>query len=522
MLIFEAYRDGAPAKTVDLAAAHLLGAESVPMRSEISAKAGRITCQKRAEGAAALALMWEAGSAGRLLLATTRLPEREQPYNLNVELARARLMLLIQKREDWGLFDYPDGAALSEELDKIRKLFVQALAVLGEGGEAAQLADECLTQAVELSEQTALFHASIFLKRRRSRGGERPTLGCVVDPASFSEPVVQRLGEAVDFVSLPMPWRFTEPREGQSDYARLDAWMDWAQRKQMPILGGPLLSFEPGFFPDWIYIWEHDFETLRDMMYEHVQVLVNRYGKGVMAWNVISAAQAYNAFGMNFEQMMELTRTSCAAVKQLVPRATVLVDLALPWGEYYAANPRTIPPMMYADMCVQSGVKFDAFGVRLLLGAPEEGLFVRDLMEVSTKLDEFAGFGKPLHVTACQVPGSVEIDKADHWSGEKPAAAAGRWHLPWGEQVQADWADAFYQLALSKPFVDTVSWLDLSDGPGHYLASGGLCTASLQPKSVYEHLRQLRSALAPRHGKAAPSAHKAGEGRPAAGPNHKP
>ena len=517
MLIFDAYRDGAPVKAVDLAGAHLLGAESVPMRGEIAAKGARIACQKRTEGAAALALMWDAGSAGRLLLPTTRLPERGEPYNLNVELARARLMLMIQKREDWGLFDYADAAALSEELDKIRKLFVQALALLTEPGKASVVADECLAQAIELSEQTALFHASIFLKRRRSRGNERPTLGCVVEPAGFSEPVTQRLVEAADFISLPMPWRFTEPREGESNYAPLDAWMEWAQRKGVPVLAGPLLSFEPGFFPDWIYIWEHDYETLRDMMYEHVQGLVKRYGKGVMAWNVVSAAHAYNAFSMNFEQIMELTRTCCAAVKQMSPRAAVLVDLALPWGEYYAANPRTIPPMMYADMCVQSGVKFDGFGVRLLMGAPEDGLYVRDLMQVSTKLDEFTGFGKPLHVTACQVPGTLEVDKADHWSGEKPPAGAGRWHLPWGTQVQADWADAFYQLALSKPFVETVSWLDLSDGPGHYLAGGGLCTAALQPKPVYDHLRQLRAAVAPRRGKGAAHPAKAAEGPDTAG-----
>ncbi len=372
MLIFDAYRNGSLVKSVDLSGAYMQGPESVPLRGEITAKGGRITCEKRTEGPAALSLMWDAGSAGRLLLSTTRLPEREQPYNLNVELARLRLMLLIQKREDWGLFDYAEAASLSEELDRVRKLFVQALSLLDKPAEAAKLADECLVQAVELSEQTALFHASIFLKRRRPRTSDKPTLGCVVDPAGFSEQAGQRLLEAVDFISLPMPWRYTEPREGETDLSGLDAWVDWAFKHQMPVLAGPLLSFEPGYFPDWIYIWENDYETLRDMMYEHVQNLVKRYAKGVFAWNVISAAAAYSAFGMNFEQVMEVTRTCCAAVKQLSPRSAAIVDLAMPWGEYHATNPRTIPPMMYADMCVQSGVKFDAFGVRILMGAPKK------------------------------------------------------------------------------------------------------------------------------------------------------
>ena len=513
MLIFDVYRDGAPAKSVDLGGAHLLGQEAVPLRGEISVRGGRITCYKRAEGAVALALMWDAGSAGRLMLSTTRLPERGQPYNLNVELARARLMLLIQKREDWGLFDYADAAALGEELDRVRRLFVQALQNLDDPPAAARIADECLAQAVELSEQTALFHASIFLKRRRARGADRPTLGCVAGPAGLSEPLGQRLIDALDFLWLPMPWRVTEPREGQLQYQDLDGWVDWAAKRQVPLFAGPLLSFEPNFLPDWIYIWEHEYETLRDMLYEHVQGLVKRYGKHVAAWNVISAAHAYNPFSMSFEQIMELTRTCCAAVKQMTPKAAVLVDVALPWGEYYAGCPRTIPPMMYADMCVQSGVKFDAFGVRLLMGAPQDGLYVRDLMQVSTKLDEFTGFGKPLHVTACQVPGGVEPDPADRWEGEQPAAGAGRWHLPWGPQVQADWVDAFYQLALSKPFVETVSWMDLSDGPGHFLAHGGLCSAALEPKPAYEVIRQLRTSLtAPRRARNA--------GKPGEAANH--
>jgi hypothetical protein len=208
MLLFDVYRDGAAAKAINLDGAHLLGQECVPVRAEITVEDGRIRCSKRAAGAAALALLWDAGSAGRLMLPTTRLPERKEPYILNVELARGRLMSLLQKREDWGLFDYPSGAELTAGLDQARKMFVLALkAMADDPAAAASFADQCLAETINLSEKTALFHADIFLKRRRkNRGFSRPTFGCVADLLSRSDAYEARLADAFDFVSLPMPW----------------------------------------------------------------------------------------------------------------------------------------------------------------------------------------------------------------------------------------------------------------------------------------------------------------------------
>ncbi len=502
MLLFDAYRDGAPAPAaaLDLSGAYLLGQEAVPIRAEIAASDGRITCKKRTEGASALALLWEVPSMGKLLLPTTRLLERQKPYNLNLELARSRMTTVVQKREDWGLFDLPSGRELADETAEAGKLFIEALKVNGHDvAKSSRLADACLAKALALSEKTALFHADLLLTRRRQTNSfARPTIGCVVDLFSHSQAYRQRLAGAFDLISLPISWKQIEPRQGKPRFEQLDAWMEWCARNRLAVHTGPLLSFEPDFFPDWIYIWEHDYETLREMVYEHIQRVVRRYAKQVHTWNVISAAHAYNHFNLNFEQIMELTRMSCSLVKKLAPRATVLVDVALPWGEYYARNQRTIPPMMYADMCVQSGVKFDAFGVQMLLGAATDGLYVRDLMQVSMKLDEFAAFEKLLHITACQVPSGTGPDVWDHWKGQAGADRAGSWHKAWDGNVQAEWVEAFCSLALSKPFVETVCWRDLADYEGHYLPHGGLCRNDLVPKPAYEAIRRIRAALAPR------------------------
>src|ERR1035437_141008 len=113
MLRFRVYREGLVPAELDLATAYLVGADSVPIRGEFSYVNGEIQCRKRAAGPAALTLMWETKNFGTVMLETTRLPEREEPYVLNLELARGRVMRLMQKREEWGIFDLADLTAIN-------------------------------------------------------------------------------------------------------------------------------------------------------------------------------------------------------------------------------------------------------------------------------------------------------------------------------------------------------------------------------------------------------------------------
>ena len=244
-----------------------------------------------------------------------------------------------------------------------------------------------------------------------------------------------------------------------------------------------------------MYLWEHDYEALRDMVYDHVQRTVKRYERAVHYWKVVSGVHAFNNFNLTFEQLMELTRMTCQLVKKIAPRSQVVIELVMPWSEYYARNQKSIPPLLYADMAVQSGIKFDAFGVQVCMGVPVDGHYVRDLMQVSTMLDEFLAFGKPLHVTACQVPSDVTADAGDAWSGEIEAHRAGQWHVPWSQRLQAEWLQGFFRVAISKPFVESVCWRDLADTPGHFIPHGGLCTAALEPKLAYKELRNFKAWL---------------------------
>ncbi len=489
MLRFAVFSEGQPAPSVDLTGAYLVGSDGVPLRADIEFRRGEIICRKRAAGPGGLVLLWPVPGCGRLLMETTRLPERDEPYNLHVELVRSRLMRISQKREDWGLFDYAGVESLSQKVNESRDLLIEALQS-DRPAAAAGLADKALALSVDTSEQLSLFHAEVFLARRKQTGGfTRRLFGCDIDPRQTDEAYRRLLARAFDFAAIPFSWRQIEPREQEFNWKELDNWVEWLNKNRLPMRGAGLVNFAEQHVPDWLYIWEHDFETVRDLVYEHVRRVINRYGQHVKVWDVISGIHAAQNFSFNFEQLMELTRMATAITKQLAPRSVTIVDLVAPWGEYYARNQRTIPPMLYAEMAVQSGINFDAFGLQFHFGGASETSMARDLFQVSSMIDRFSSMGKPLHITAVGVPSGVPAAE------RALAAKAGYWHEDWSESTQSRWLRAFYEIALSKPFVDTVTWRDLCDNDRSPVPMGGLVRPDLNPKPAYNDLIALRNEI---------------------------
>ncbi len=495
MLRFAVYRKGKPAKPVDLAGAYLLGGDGVPMRADIEFRGGEIVCKKRTSEPAALAVVWPVNGGGRLLLETTRLVERKKPYVLQLELLRGRLMRLAQKREDWGLYDFDGMQEISQLIDDSRDLMIQGLQA-SSVAEAADIAEKGLSLSLQASEQLTDFHAGIFLDRRKQIGGfPKRLFGCRVDLACTQDSYRKRLLEAFDYVGLPFVWRQVEPREKEFNWKPLDNWVEWATKSRIPVRGGPLVTFSEATIPDWLRIWEHDFDAIRDLVQEHIRRVIGRYGQYIHVWDVISGMHAHNCFGFSYDQLIELTRMATAVTKQLAPRSLALLDIVMPWGEYHASNPRTIPPMHYAEWAIQTGINFDAFGVRCLFGMGEEGYFVRDLFQFSSMLDRFACFGKPVHITGIEVPSAVTNDPKDAWRGERSAATGGAWHEDWSEQLQGEWLRRAYNIALSKPFIEALTWNDLGEAQDHHMPHGGLLHADASPKPAYRELIAMRKSL---------------------------
>ncbi len=476
---------------------------------------------------------------GALVLQTCLLPERDEPYLLSLELARRQIMVFLNCLEEWRLFDLPAESGPMRAFEAARAAFTRALVAQRSDGDGS-IAGYCpradadarlaLRLAVEAGERLALCNAGTDFEDRMSGqtyahvverltgappkprqmrpviGGDRagvtlpmrPAIGCAVSPGAPTEALQKVVQGSCDFITTPMRWIDMEPSEGRYAYADTDRWIEWAVRRaRLPVVAGPLIDFRATSVPDWLYIWENDYETLRELVYEHVRSLVTRYRRTISRWTVCSGLHSNENFQLSFEQMMDLTRICVHVVRKLHPQGKVQVEISRPWGEYHTHNRRSLPPSLYAEMLTQAGVQIDAFALRLQMGAPERGLSARDLMSISAMLDRYAALDKPLVVSAVGAPASeiTEPATASDDPDEIPPPP-GRWRAPWSGQTQADWLTAVCSVALAKPYVQSVCWQALAEGPGRpEMASGALVDASGAPRPAASRLGELRAAV---------------------------
>ncbi len=486
---FQVFKNGKVVDKFTLCGAYLFGSDGIAIRrAQITFKDGIIECEKSTGETGGLALLWPIDGFGKVLLPTTFLPEREKPYNLNVEIARAKLMQIVNKQEDWSYFSQLEG--LANYSKEAQDLFVEAVQNSSNAPLASQLADKSLEKAILVSEKLAGKQAdSFFDARRKNRGFGRGCLGCRIDTKAVTNPkYLEILLKLFGFVSIPINWGQIESHRGSYDFSTVDACIKVLSKKKLAIGAGPLLCFSKEYLPKWLLRDEIGFEKVREAAYQFVTSIVNRYSGSIHAWRVVKGLNAFNHFGFSFEQVLEMTRAANIAVKQGSDRALKIVEISNLWGGYYATAANTIPPLVYVDMVVQSGISFDAFGLAMQFGRNHEGMHIRDMMQISAALDYFALVAKPLYITEVEVPSQMG-------GGSYSGKVAGIWHKEWDQSCQGQWIEQFYKIALSKPFVERVTYSSFTDADSSVIANSGLLTAKLEPKDSFRTLNKLRSAI---------------------------
>lgn len=540
MLCFAAFDDRLGQDLSQEGMRYLFGVDGVPAGVPRSFEQGVLCCETTGDEALGLACIVnldrlasvrregdpELGPLGTVMLQTCQVRARKGPMLLSLELARQRVMSFLNKLEDWGLFDLEPDHPIMEAFNAGRALFTSALVAHagdgdGPGGYDAavdRIACRALLRVHAAGEELAREQSRRLwarrvdgtLHREASEHYERvqdespppgapillpssigvvlpgrPLIGCAVSPKLFSEPLARVASSACDFVTMPVRWRDIEPQEGKYVFGPTDRWIEWAVRTaKMPVAAGPLIDFRPSAVPEWLYIWENDYETLRELVAEHVKQVVTRYRRTVRRWTVLSGVHVNKSFPMTFEQMMDLTRICVGLVRRLHPQANVVLELDRPWGEYFAFNRKSVPPQLYAEMVLQAQIPIDGIGLRVQFGADARP--ARDLLSLSAMLDRFSELEKPLLLSAVGTP-SDPVPGAD--------AALGSWHGPATEALQAEWLTEVVSIAACKPYMHSVCWSELYDHDASpSLPGAGLISRTGAAKPALQRLAEIKRA----------------------------
>lgn len=482
---FQIYQDGHLVNSYDISGAYVFGPDRTPLRvsNQLVFNDSMLQFESDTLDSAGMCLLWHVKGFGKVLLPTTKLRYRKEPYNLNLELARARIMQITIKREDWAFFD--ESNSLGKRLQELQSLFIDAVNSIADPSKCSLLADKCLEEAMCLSELFAQKYAESYLSlRHKNKSFGRYTLGCSIQADKFEEDEYsQRLFDMYGSVSVPSSWANIESEKGVFDFSELDNFLNKIVAKKVFITFGPLLCFSKINIPEWLIEENPSFAKIQEYAYNYVHAVVSRYARKVHFWRIIAGMNACNCFGFNFEQIIEMTRTATIASKVADAKSKKIIEVMYPWGEYYAKNQQTVPPLVYVDMIMQSGISFDAFGLQLNFGKNQIGMHLRDMMQISSRLDCFAAVSKPLHITSVTVP-SVSSANSSGFCGDG-----------WNQQEQAKWVELFVKIALGKPFVSTITYSSLCESKELSVPGTALLTKSCEPKKVYKTVGKLQKYL---------------------------
>lgn len=473
--------------------AYVAGTEGVPWRSRCAWIAGEAAQGGRGEFALERAvsesgnlhLPWQVEGHGELVLATASLMERSKPYNLPVELARGAVNRLRNQLADWQA----GGLSVPQELDAAiaaATLGLSRAVTSGDELQAADLAEEVLKAALDAGASLVDEYIRQMLAARHQQAGPLPTLlGGALASRPLSAVEARMLPDAWNSALVPFVWRDIERRAGQFCWDVCDQLVQWSLDQGWRILAGPLLCLSRCHLPDWIYLWEDDFDQLQASLSQFLRAAVERYRGKVHIWYSAARMNTEGAIAISEEQRLRLVVTAIDEVRRADPQAPILVGFDQPWGEYLATAAHELSPLHFADSLIRADLGVAGLGLELNLDYWPGGTRLRDPIEFSRHLDRWSLLGLPL-VVFLTVPSGPEESASPRPQGKRPR----------GEETspatQHRTAQRLIPLLLAKHYVQGLIWNRLCDADPGEFADGGLLDAQQQPKPVLKALASIR------------------------------
>ena len=487
---FRAYVDGKVRSRDDNGLLYLTSSDGCPLSNRVAAVDNFLHCDSKGEPVALHAL-YSVDDFGQIALNTLPLADADDPYNLSLEFARAKLAQIEGRREAWSANGFGPTRRLRDELGRSKMILRRAAETQAANPvRAASTAEKVLTRLVWAGERLAIEAAEHGIKNRIADGSaKRILLGANCFGLNGSAEYKTRFADLFNYATLPFYWRGFEPEPGRENWEKIHGMLDWLRPNNIEAKGHPLVWFHEPSYPAWAR--RGSFEELRRINADRVNRVVSRCRGNIMHWDVIAQAHgpdSANMFDFSEEQFVEMTGAAIRAAREANPGIIAIVTVCSPFGEYASTAEGKWCPHRYLSACIDKGIEFDAIGIQWYNGSGAH--YCRDLLEISAHLDKYGALGKPVHITEVGCPSSSRPDP-QHMLGDATVQHAGEWHGKWCDTLQAEWAHEFYTICCGKPYVEAVSWWDFADYPRHYFTHAGLLRRDFSPKPAYHRLLDL-------------------------------
>ncbi|MDA7980176.1 MAG: hypothetical protein MPJ50_15530 [Pirellulales bacterium] len=433
-------------------------------------------------------LPWEIAGRGELVLSTAWLIEREQPYHLQVELARGCVNRVRRQCAEWQDAGLEPSAKLISEIASAKKHFAQAATRQLEKKTAAAFAEQAISAALDAADELIDCYTEQAIAARRAESSTIPLgLGIRLDNAVDSPNTMTALEGSVECAAVPVAWGKVEHNERDFDWESVDRQINWAEQSQLKVLAGPLVAFDRRSAPAWGKSEAKTFDDLHRSAMEFTTAAVKRYRHRVAVWNCAARLNIGQALPLMPEDRLRIAVHTVDVIRRYDADTPIIMTFDRPWAEYM--NRMEIdPPLYVADTLIRAGLGLAGVGLEINLGFEPDGSPPRDLLDISQLLDLWGIVDVPLTVflTAPSAMRTSVTKSAGPLVNSRIAAGGPT------PQWQASWLRKVLHVVLAKPFVNCVIWNQLSDQPDGRFPAAGLMDEQLATKPALDVLRDVR------------------------------
>jgi len=474
----------------DLTLASIAGGyDNAPAVTRASVEGDQLVLSRESTESGYIQVPWNVPGVGHVVAASATLAERDEPYDLLLELARGKVNQLRSQAADWAFSGIEPSQPLEDEIRAVGRSFAAA-ATESDGPLARDAARATLAAAGAAASHLVAEYTGHLLQARHERLPKLDTsLGARLNgsvPPAASPAVTASLNSAV----LPLTWRTIEPTESNYRWETADTALAWAERNGLRVTAGPLIDFSQRGLPDWLWLWEGDLQSLASFMCDYVETAVGRYRGRIRRWQLSAAANLGSVLKLAEDDFLWLSARLAEAAWQVDSGLELTIGLAQPWGDELARREFNYSPFIFADTLIRAGLKLAAIDLEWFAGYSPRGSYCRDVLDASRLLDLTAHLGVPVQVTLAYPAAGV----ADALADPTLRVGAGRWAAGYSDESQAEWAETFARVALGKAYVRALNWAHLTDGEEHTFPHAGLLDPAGRPRPALERLRRLREA----------------------------
>lgn len=465
--------------------AYLSGYDRIPWRARIRLSQGELSLERGTSESGTLQIPWLVDGHGPMVISTGTLMEGSEPYYLPLELARGKISQVRNQLSDWQMVGLLVRREVHEKVaEAVHHLTVAAVAERG-SAESNASSEKALRLAVDAASMLAGCYAEQALAARRRATPKLPTLLVGnVGSARLDNHVSKQFLHAFNAACVPMTWREIETSEENRYWDTSDQQIDWCRTNLLQVCGGPLLLFDQRAIPDWIALYEDDFESLLTFATEFVQAVVVRYRNDVDLWVCAGRVNTTEVLSLTEEERIKIVAQAIELTQAIDPETPVVISVDQPWAEYLGQRDADFPPLHFADALLRADLGLAGVMLEMNIGYYPGGTGPRDALEFSRLLDYWSALQVPLYVSLT-LPSAVTADPLAQRQVRVPPG-------DWSPQGQQAWIDRFLPLILAKPSVQGVLWNQLRDSEPHDFPHGGLFDLRRHAKPALRQIAAVR------------------------------